>query len=157
MTIYDFSVKNLQGQQVSLKDYQGKLLLVVNTATHCGFTPQYEGLEKLYQQYHGQGFEILDFPCDQFGNQAPGSGEEIHQFCLTRYGVSFPQFDKLLVNGPDADPLFLWLQQQLPGLMGNAIKWNFTKFLIGRDGAPIRRFSPQTTPEKIAEEVVANL
>ena len=136
-TIYDFKVKNDAGQEVSLSDYKGKVLLIVNTATKCGFTPQYEDLEPLYQKYHGQGFEILDFPCNQFGQQAPGTIQEIHQFCTANYDIHFPQFDKIDVNGENAHPLYTWLKEQAGG---GDIKWNFTKFLIGRDGKVIKRY-----------------
>ena len=136
-TIYDFKVKNDAGQEVSLADYKGKVLLIVNTATKCGFTPQYEDLEPLYQKYHGQGFEILDFPCNQFGQQAPGTIQEIHQFCTANYDIHFPQFDKIDVNGENAHPLYTWLKEQAGG---GDIKWNFTKFLIGRDGKVIKRY-----------------
>ena len=136
-TIYDFKVKNDAGQEVSLADYKGKVLLIVNTATKCGFTPQYEDLEPLYQKYHGQGFEILDFPCNQFGQQAPGTIQEIHQFCTANYDIHFPQFDKIDVNGENAHLLYTWLKEQAGG---GDIKWNFTKFLIGRDGKVIKRY-----------------
>ena len=136
-SIYDFKVKNDAGQEVSLADYKGKVLLIVNTATKCGFTPQYEDLEPLYQKYHGQGFEILDFPCNQFGQQAPGTIQEIHQFCTANFDIHFPQFDKIDVNGENAHPLYTWLKEQAGG---GDIKWNFTKFLIGRDGKVIKRY-----------------
>ena len=136
-TIYDFKVKNDAGQEVSLSDYKGKVLLIVNTATKCGFTPQYEDLEPLYQKYHGQGFEILDFPCNQFGQQAPGTIQEIHQFCTANFDIHFTQFDKIDVNGENAHPLYTWLKEQAGG---GDIKWNFTKFLIGRDGKVIKRY-----------------
>ena len=135
--IYDFKVKNNAGQEVSLSDYKGKVLLIVNTATRCGFTPQYKDLEPLYQKYHGQGFEILDFPCNQFGQQAPGTIKEIHQFCTANYDIHFHQFDKIDVNGENAHPLYTWLKEQAGG---GDIKWNFTKFLIGRDGKVIKRY-----------------
>ena len=136
-SIYDFKVKNDVGQEVSLSDYKGKVLLIVNTATRCGFTPQYKELEPLYQKYHGQGFEILDFPCNQFGQQAPGTIQEIHQFCTANFDIHFPQFDKIEVNGENAHPLYTWLKAQAGG---GDIKWNFTKFLIGRDGKVIKRY-----------------
>ena len=135
--IYDFKVKNDVGQEVSLADYKGKVLLIVNIATRCGFTPQYKDLEPLYQKYHGQGFEILDFPCNQFGQQAPGTIQEIHQFCTANFDIHFPQFDKIDVNGENAHPLYTWLKEQAGG---GDIKWNFTKFLIGRDGKVIKRY-----------------
>ena len=136
-SIYDFKVKNDAGQEVSLSDYKGKVLLIVNTATRCGFTPQYKDLEPLYQKYHGQGFEILDFPCNQFGQQAPGTIQEIHQFCTANFDIHFPQFDKIDVNGENAHPLYTWLKEHAGG---GDIKWNFTKFLIGRDGKVIKRY-----------------
>jgi len=136
-SIYDFKVKDDLGKDVSMADYKGKVLLIVNTATRCGFTPQYKDLEPLYQKYHNQGFEILDFPCNQFGQQAPGTIEEIHQFCTTNYDIHFPQFDKIDVNGEKAHPLYTWLKAQAGG---GDIKWNFTKFLIGRDGKVIKRY-----------------
>ena len=136
-SIYDFTVKNDAGKDVSLAEYKGKVLLIVNTATRCGFTPQYKDLEPLYQKYHAQGFEILDFPCNQFGQQAPGTIQEIHQFCTANFDIHFPQFDKIEVNGENAHPLYTWLKAQAGG---GDIKWNFTKFLIGRDGKVIKRY-----------------
>ena len=136
-SIYDFKVKNDVGQEISLSDYKGKVLLIVNTATRCGFTPQYKELEPLYQKYQAQGFEILDFPCNQFGQQAPGTIQEIHQFCTTNFNIHFPQFDKIDVNGENAHPLYTWLKAQAGG---GDIKWNFTKFLVGRDGKVIKRY-----------------
>ena len=136
-SIYDFTVKDDAGKDVSLAEYKGKVLLIVNTATRCGFTPQYKDLEPLYQKYHGQGFEILDFPCNQFGQQAPGTIQEIHSFCTANYDIHFPQFDKIEVNGENAHPLYTWLKAQGGG---GDIKWNFTKFLIGRDGKVIKRY-----------------
>ena len=136
-SVYDFKVKDDVGQEVSLSDYKGKVLLIVNTATRCGFTPQYKDLEPLYQKYHAQGFEILDFPCNQFGQQAPGTIQEIHSFCTANFDIHFPQFDKIDVNGENAHPLYTWLKSQAGG---GDIKWNFTKFLIGRDGKVIKRY-----------------
>ena len=136
-SIYDFTVKDDAGKDVSLADYKGKVLLIVNTATRCGFTPQYKDLEPLYQKYHAQGFEILDFPCNQFGQQAPGTIQEIHQFCTANYDIHFPQFDKIDVNGESVHPLYTWLKAQAGG---GDIKWNFTKFLVGRDGKVIKRY-----------------
>ena len=136
-SIYDFTVKNDAGKDVSLADYKGKVLLIVNTATRCGFTPQYKDLEPLYQKYHAQGFEILDFPCNQFGQQAPGTIQEIHSFCTANFDIHFPQFDKIDVNGENAHPLYTWLKTQAGG---GDIKWNFTKFLVGRDGKVIKRY-----------------
>ena len=157
MSFYDHTVKDMQGNPVSLRTYEGKVLLIVNTATGCGFTPQYEGLEKLYKTYAQQGFEILDFPCNQFGSQAPGSNEEIHQFCTLKYDVSFPQFSKIDVNGPNEDPLYTYLKEQKKGMLGNAIKWNFTKFLVDRSGKVVGRFAPTDTPEKLEARIKAIL
>ena len=136
-SIYDFTVKDDAGKDVSLSEYKGKVLLIVNTATRCGFTPQYKDLEPLYQKYHAQGFEILDFPCNQFGQQAPGTIQEIHSFCTANFDIHFPQFDKIDVNGENAHPLYTWLKTQAGG---GDIKWNFTKFLVGRDGKVIKRY-----------------
>jgi len=136
-SVYDFTVKDDAGKDVSLAEYKDKVLLIVNTATRCGFTPQYKDLEPLYQKYHAQGFEILDFPCNQFGQQAPGTIQEIHQFCTANYDIHFPQFDKIDVNGENAHPLYTWLKAQAGG---GDIKWNFTKFLVGRDGKVIKRY-----------------
>lgn len=176
MNIYDYTVKGQDGQNVSLQDYKGKVLLIVNTATGCGFTPQYEPLEKIYQEYQDQGFEILDFPCNQFRNQAPGSDEEIHTFCTLKYGTTFPQFSKVEVIGENADPLFQYLEAntQFKGFGKGAkalmmagvaksmdkdyknngrIKWNFTKFLIDRNGNIVGRFEP-TEPMNVVEEKI---
>lgn len=155
MSIYDFRVKDAKGNEVPLSNYQGKVMLIVNTATGCGFTPQYEGLEKLYRQYQAQGFEILDFPCNQFGHQAPGSNEEIQEFCQLTYDTTFQTFAKIDVNGEQADPLYQYLKKVKKGV-GEAIKWNFTKFLVDRDGQVVARFASATTPEKI-ESAVAKL
>ena len=151
MSLYDFSVKTRDGKDVSLKDYEGKVLLIVNTATGCGFTPQYTGLQELYNKYKDQGLEILDFPCNQFLNQAPGSDEEIHTFCTGRFGITFPQFAKIDVNGKNEHPLYTFLKKQKGGKLGSRIKWNFTKFLVGRDGAVLNRFAPTDTPEHIEQ------
>lgn len=153
MGIYDYKVKDKETNDVSLKDYEGKVLLIVNTATGCGFTPQFDGLQDLYEKYQKQGFEILDFPCNQFGNQAPGSDEEITDFCNSRYGITFPQFAKIDVNGANEDLLFTFLKSQQGGMMGSKIKWNFTKFLVDRNGKVVDRFAPTTTPEAIDVEV----
>lgn len=153
MGIYDFSVRAQDGAQVSLEAYRGKVLLIVNTATGCGFTPQYTGLQELYDKYKDKGLEILDFPCDQFGHQAPGSDQEIHSFCTGRFAITFPQFSKVKVNGPDAEPLFTFLKERRSGVLGGAIKWNFTKFLVGRNGEVLRRFAPTDTPAKMEEAV----
>lgn len=147
---YSFTAERLNGQPQNLSDYAGQLVLVVNTASKCGFTPQYAGLETLYQQFKDQGLVILGFPCNQFGNQEPGSAEQIAHTCEINYGVTFPLFAKVDVNGPAAHPLFQWLTAELPGLLGKSIKWNFTKFLIGRDGKPVKRFATITKPETMA-------
>ena len=176
-TVYNFSVKDRKGKYVSLKEYANEVLLIVNTATKCGFTPQYEELEKLYEKYHSQGFEILDFPCNQFGQQAPGTDESIHNFCKLTYGTEFPRFKKLKVNGEDADPLYKFLQQQkgfagwdeshpltpvLEKLLSEAdpdykqkadIKWNFTKFLINKKGMVVARFEPTESIENISKQI----
>ena len=157
MSIYDFVMKDVDGNQVSLGDYKGKVLLIVNTATGCGFTPQYEGLEKLYQQYKDQGFEILDFPCNQFGNQAPGTEKEIVSFCQLNYNVTFKQFAKIEVNGANEAPLYTYLKKQKGGLLGSAIKWNFTKFLVDREGNVVDRFGSVETPEKLEKSIKALL
>ena len=176
----DFSVKEKSGEMKSLKDYEGKVLLIVNTATGCGFTPHYDPLEAMYREFRDQGFEILDFPCNQFGNQAPGSDEEIHQFCTMKFGTEFPQFAKIDVNGDNADPLFVYLATEKPfkgfgkGIMSAAldkfakannkafgdkayIKWNFTKFLVNRNGKVIERFEPTVDMEEVREAVKAEL
>ncbi len=154
MNIYDFKVRNAKGVEVSMADYKGKVLLIVNTATGCGFTPQYEGLQKLYDKYKDLGLEILDFPCNQFGHQAPGTEEEIQKFCTLKYGTTFPLFAKIDVNGKDADPLFTYLKSQQGGFMGDDIKWNFTKFLVSRDGKVIDRYAPVTKPESIEDDIL---
>lgn len=153
MKIYDFKMNDAQGNEVDLAEYKGKVLLVVNTATGCGFTPQYEGLQDLYEKYCEKGLEILDFPCNQFAGQAPGTEDEIIDFCQSRYGVTFKQFAKICVNGDDEAPLYTYLKNEKSGVMGNKIKWNFTKFLIDRDGNVLERFAPTTTPEKIEEKI----
>lgn len=157
MVFYDFNVKALDGTSVSMGDYKGKIVLVVNTATECGFTPQYEGLQALYDKFKEEGFEILDFPCNQFLGQAPGSNEEIHNFCTGRFGIKFPQFAKIDVNGPNADPLFTFLKKEVRGRFGSRIKWNFTKFLVDRNGKVLRRFAPTDPPEKIERIINALL
>jgi glutathione peroxidase len=151
--LQQLSAQSLGGKPVSLGDYQGKVVLVVNTASQCGFTPQYAGLETLYQQYKDQGLVILGFPCNQFGQQEPGGAEDIAQTCQINYGVSFPMFAKVDVNGQQAHPLFQWLTARLPGWFGRRVKWNFTKFLIGRDGQPIKRFAPITKPARLEAQV----
>lgn len=157
ITFHQLTATRLDGQPVSMADYAGKLVLVVNTASHCGFTPQYAGLEVLYKKYAAQGLVVLGFPCNQFGNQEPGGADEIAQTCHIYYGVSFPIFEKVDVNGADTHPVFRYLKNELPGVLGGRIKWNFTKFLIGRDGKPLKRFAPFTTPEKIETAILAAL
>lgn len=151
--IYDFVVKNNKGEDVKLEKYKGKVLLIVNTATKCGFTPQYEGLEKLYEEYHEKGFEILDFPCNQFKNQAPENDQEIDSFCALNFGTKFDRFQKIDVNGENEDPLYTFLKKEEGGILGGNIKWNFTKFLVDRDGKVVKRFAPTTKPEKIKEDI----
>lgn len=154
---HQLSALSLDGQPVSMADYAGKVVLVVNTASRCGFTPQYGGLEALYKKYADQGLVVLGFPCNQFGKQEPGGADEIAQTCRVNYGVSFPMFGKVEVNGSAAHPMFRYLKKALPGVLGGRIKWNFTKFLIGRDGKPLRRFAPYTTPEKMEASIIAAL
>ncbi|MBB3860274.1 glutathione peroxidase [Novosphingobium hassiacum] len=157
-SIADFKAMNPNGETIDLADKQGKVLLVVNTASKCGFTPQYDGLEALYQQYAEQGFEVLAFPCNQFGGQEPGSADEIESFCKVNFGLSFPLMAKIEVNGVGADPLYDWLKSEAPGVLGTkAIKWNFTKFLIDREGKVVRRYAPNDTPESIAKDIEALL
>ena len=157
-TIHDFTVRNIQGEPVPLSRYQGQVVLVVNTASACGFTPQFAGLEELHKAYAAQGLAVLGFPCNQFGSQDPGSNDEIASFCQLNYGVDFPMMEKIDVNGAKADPLFQWLTKEAPGLLGSkAIKWNFTKFLVGRDGQVIRRYAPQDAPAKLAGDIEAAL
>ena len=154
MKVYDFKVRNAKGVEVPMRDYQGKVLLIVNTATGCGFTPQYEGLQKLYDKYRDRGLEILDFPCNQFGHQAPGTEEEIQEFCTLKYKTTFPLFSKIDVNGKNAAPLFTFLKNQKGGFLGDDIKWNFTKFLVSRDGTVVKRYAPMTTPDKIEKDIL---
>lgn len=154
MNIYDFTVLNTKKEPVSMAEYKGKVLLVVNTATGCGFTPQYEGLESLYKKYKDQGFVVLDFPCNQFANQAPGTEDEIVSFCQMKYNVSFPQFAKIKVNGDEAAAIYKWLKEQKGGFFSKAIKWNFTKFLVDREGKVIERYAPTTKPEKIEKDIL---
>lgn len=146
---YQFEAESLQGKKVSMEAYKGKVVLVVNTASKCGLTPQYEGLEQLHRKYSDKGLVILGFPCNQFANQEPGDSKEIAEHCQINYGVSFPMFAKVDVNGDTAHPLFKYLRSELKGVFGSKIKWNFTKFLIGPDGKPLKRFAPTTKPEKI--------
>jgi len=155
-TVYGFDVTTIMGLPKSIGDYRGKLLLIVNTASKCGFTPQYAGLQQLYEAFRGRGFEILGFPCNQFAKQEPGANEEILQFCQINYGVTFPMFDKIDVNGPNAHPLFEYLKGQAPGALGTrAIKWNFTKFLVDREGRVLERFAPSVEPEEIRPKIEA--
>ncbi|MGV3489650.1 MAG: glutathione peroxidase [Tuberibacillus sp.] len=153
MSIYSFSAKKINGEAVSLSEYKDQVLLIVNTASRCGFTPQYAELQQLYEKYHRQGFEILAFPCNQFMHQEPGNEEEIQEFCQTNYGVTFPLFAKIDVRGKDAHPLFKYLMEQAPGTFSKQIKWNFTKFLINRKGEVTARFAPSTSPAKLETDV----
>jgi|SRR5579862_5559974 len=154
MNVYEFSARTIQGEEQSLSSYRGQTLLIVNVASQCGFTPQYTGLEGLYQKYHARGFSVLGFPCDQFGHQEPGDEAEIQQFCSTNYRVSFPLFAKIEVNGSGAHPLYRYLKEARPGMLGlAAIKWNFTKFLVDADGVPVKRYAPSDLPETIAPAI----
>ena len=154
MELYQHSLTLNTGEQTTLEQYKGKVLLIVNTASKCGFTPQYEGLEALYKKYHDKGFEILGFPCDQFGHQEPGRDEDIAQFCTLNFGVSFPLFKKTNVNGPDANPLFEALKNEAPGLLGSKrIKWNFTKFLVNAEGKVLKRYAPTIKPSSIDSDI----
>ncbi len=152
-SFYNFKAKTITGSEESMSKYNGKVVLVVNTASNCGFTPQYKELQKLYENYKGKGLEILGFPCDQFAHQEPGGDEEIQQFCSRNFGVTFPLFSKVEVNGENAHPLYSYLRSEKPGVIGNSIKWNFTKFLIDKEGKPVKRFSPMTDPSKIAGDI----
>ena len=152
-TLSDFTAHTITGEEQPLDSYAGKVALVVNTASACGFTPQFEGLEQLHQQYADQGLVVLGFPCNQFGGQEPGDADQIGAFCQKNYGVTFPMFEKIEVNGDDAHPLYQWLREEQGGLMGSKIKWNFTKFLVGRDGTVIKRYGSTTKPEKIASDI----
>ena len=154
---YQLTATRLDGRLISMADYAGKVVLVVNTASQCGFTPQYAGLEALYKKYADRGFVVLGFPCNQFGKQEPGGADEISKTCYINYGVNFPMFEKVEVNGNAAHPVFRYLKNELPGVLGERIKWNFTKFLIGRDGKPLKRFAPMTTPEKMEGAIVEAL
>lgn len=150
MNFYDFEAKKLNGEHLGMSTFMGKTLVVVNTASKCGFTPQYEGLEKLYRKYKDEGLVILGFPCNQFGKQESGSSDEIQEFCQRNYGVSFPMFEKVNVNGANAHPIFQYLKSKLSGgILGSRIKWNFTKFIIDSNGKPVKRFSPMTKPKKM--------
>ena len=158
MTLYDIKAKTIDGGERDLSEYRGKVLLIVNVASKCGFTPQYEGLETLYRAYKDKGLEILGFPCNQFGGQEPGDETAIAQFCSTSYGVDFPMFAKVEVNGANAHPLFVFLKKSAPGILGSeAVKWNFTKFLVDRQGRVARRFAPADTPRSLAAEIEALL
>ena len=157
-TVYDFDAQTIDGRTVPLRQYEGKVLLIVNTASACGFTPQFAGLEELHQRYGDQGLVVLGFPCNQFAGQDPGSNDEIASFCQLNYGVSFPMMAKIDVNGANASPLYQWLTAEAPGLLGSkAIKWNFTKFLVGKDGQVIRRYAPQYAPKKLVGDIEAAL
>ncbi len=157
-SIYDISVTSIDGTPISLDAYRGKVLLIVNTASQCGFTPQYQGLQRLYEQYRDQGFVVLGFPCNQFGQQEPGTSDQIQSFCETRFGVSFPLFQKIDVNGSNAHPLYQYLTKAAPGIFGTqAIKWNFTKFLVDRNGNVVKRYPPTTKPEDLAADIQALL
>ncbi len=157
-SVYDFEARQINGKTVPLNEFKGKVLLIVNTASACGFTPQFAGLEELNKTYADKGLAVMGFPCNQFGSQDPGSNGEIAEFCQLNYGVSFPMMEKINVNGVDADPLFKWLTSEAPGLLGiKAIKWNFTKFLVGKDGQVIKRYGPQEAPKSIAKDIEAAL
>ena len=157
-TAYDFSATDLNGQPQALSQYQGKVLLIVNVASKCGFTPQYAGLEKLWRDYRDRGLVVMGFPCDQFGHQEPGDATEIRNFCSLTYGVDFPMFAKIEVNGAGTHPLWQWLKDEKGGLLGiDAIKWNFTKFLVGRDGRVLKRYPPTDKPESLARDIEAAL
>ena len=157
-TAYDFTAQDLDGKDIPLDAFRGKALLIVNVASKCGFTPQYTGLEAMYRKHHGEGLEVLGFPCDQFGHQEPGDAEEIRNFCSLTYDVTFPMFAKIDVNGADAHPLWKWMKQQKSGILGlDGIKWNFTKFLIDRKGQVVKRYAPTDTPEKIEGDLAGVL
>jgi glutathione peroxidase len=156
--VFQFEASSLAGQPVPLSQFEGKVLLIVNTASECGFTPQYAGLQQLHEKYAARGFEVLGFPCNQFGKQEPGDAQQIGQFCETRFGVGFPMFAKIDVNGATAHPLYRWLTAEAPGLLGiGAIKWNFTKFLLRRDGTVFKRYAPQTKPAEVEKDIEALL
>ncbi|KYP16923.1 glutathione peroxidase [Streptococcus parauberis] len=152
-SLYDFTVKDQHGEDISLSQFQGKVLLIVNTATGCGLTPQYQGLQELYDQYVDKGFVILDFPCNQFAGQAPGNAEEINDFCSLNYQTTFPRFAKVNVNGKEADQMYVWLKSQKKGLLGKAIEWNFAKFLIDKNGQVVKRYSSKTAPQEIRQDL----
>jgi glutathione peroxidase len=157
MTIYDYTARLGTGQEKSLSEYRGKVLLIVNVASRCGFTPQYKGLQKLYEQHAPKGFEVLAFPCDQFGHQEPGSDAQIAEFCDSTYAVTFPLFAKIDVNGANTHPLYAWLKREKGGLLGGGIKWNFTKFLVDKGGTVRARFAPMKSPESLAPDITALL
>lgn len=158
MSIYNYSAKTISGEEVSLEKYKGKVLLIVNTASKCGFTPQFDGLQKVYEKYQENGLEILGFPSNQFMQQEPGEGDEIEQFCKVNYGVTFQMFDKIDVNGDGAHPLYNYLKSEAPGFLGTkGIKWNFTKFLISKEGKVLKRYSPKTKPEDIVKDITTAL
>jgi glutathione peroxidase len=158
MTVYDYSAKTIRGEDVSLSQYRGKVLLIVNTASACGFTPQYQGLQELYTKHREAGLEILGFPCNQFGGQEPGAEAEIAEFCQVNFGVTFPLFAKVDVNGDDAHPLFKYLSKEAPGILGTkSIKWNFTKFLVDREGTVVDRYASTDSPEKLEKDIVKYL
>ena len=150
---YEYSALNIRGDEVKMSDFKGKVVLIVNTASKCGYTPQFEGLEKLYKKYNDEGLVVLGFPSNQFGNQDPGTNEEIQEFCQANYGVSFPMFDKIDVNGDAAHPLFKHLRKETKGLLGDAVKWNFTKFLVDRNGTVLKRYAPQVDPLDIEKDI----
>ena len=156
-TFYDLSANTIRGEQISMNDYAGKVVLVVNTASKCGFTPQYQGLQDLYAKYKDQGLVILGFPCNQFGNQEPGGNQEIAEACQINYGVDFQMFEKVDVNGTETHEVFRYLKKALPGLLGQKVKWNFTKFMIGRNGKPIKRYAPTKRPESIEDDILRAL
>jgi len=157
-SVYDFEAQTITGQTVPLKTYEGRVLLIVNTASACGFTPQFKGLQALWEQYQAKGLTVLGFPSNEFGGQDPGANNEIASFCEMNYGVNFPMMAKTEVNGKSAHPLYQWLKGEKPGLLGSeGIKWNFTKFLVGRDGQVIKRYAPQDAPEKMAKDIEAAL
>lgn len=157
MSLYELSAQLNNGKAKNFSDYKGKVLLIVNTASQCGFTPQYKGLQELYAKYKKQGLEVLGFPCDQFGHQEPGSDHEIASFCETNYGVKFPLFSKIEVNGTNTHPVFAFLKSKKGGLLGDTIKWNFTKFLVAKDGKVVDRYAPTTPPERIASDIEREL
>lgn len=154
MNLYEIKIKDMENREIPMNDYKGKVLLIVNTATGCGFTPQYNGLQELYDKYKEQGFEILDFPCNQFAGQAPGSDAEIRDFCQIRYSITFKQFSKINVNGSNESPLYTYLKKQKTGTLGSKIKWNFTKFLVDREGNVVARYGPATKPQTLEKDIL---